>query len=60
MILFNDLSSEYQLIKNEIDDAVSGVFNRGRFIIGEELERFETELSQFLDVKFCVGVGSGT
>ena len=60
MILFNDFSSEYQLIKNEIDDAVSGVFNRGRFIIGEELERFETELSQFLDVKFCVGVGSGT
>ena len=60
MILFNDFNSEYQLIKNEIDDAVSGVFNRGRFIIGEELERFETELSQFLDVKFCVGVGSGT
>jgi dTDP-4-amino-4,6-dideoxygalactose transaminase len=60
MILFNDLSSEYQSIKHEIDDAVSGVFSRGRFILGEELERFETELPQFLNAKFCVGVGSGT
>jgi len=60
MVLFNDLSSEYLSIKQEIDKAVSSVLRRGWFILGEELENFEREFAQYLGVQYCVGVGSGT
>ena len=60
MVLFNDLVSEYQSIKWEIDQAVSRVFKKGWYILGKEVENFEREFSKYLGVKYCVGVGSGT
>ena len=60
MVHFNDFVTEYQSIKDEIDDAVSRVLNSGRFIFGMQLEQFENELAEFLNVRYCVGVGSGT
>ena len=60
MILFNDFITEYQSIKMEIDQAISKVLNSGWFILGKELEQFEKELSDYLNVKYCLGVASGT
>ncbi len=60
MILFNDFVSEYHALKSEIDGAIAGVLARGWFILGEEVAQFERELADFLGVRFCVGVASGT
>jgi len=60
MILFNDFASEYKSIKNEIDYAISKVCEKGWFILGEELEQFEKEFANKLDIKYCAGVASGT
>lgn len=57
---FGDLRRQYDAIRQEIDEAVQRVFERGWFILGVEGERFEQEFAGYLGVKRAVGVGSGT
>lgn len=59
-IPFVDLKAQYLTIKEEIDQAVSDVFNHAKFIQGEEVEQFEEEFAKFLGAKYCVSVNSGT
>jgi dTDP-3-amino-3,4,6-trideoxy-alpha-D-glucose transaminase len=40
--------------------ALDGVLNRGWFVLGPELEAFETEFAAAAGARFCVGVGNGT
>ena len=60
MILFHDFKKHYHAHKNEFDTAVRNVFESGRFILGEQLRTFEKEFAQYIGVKYCVGVASGT
>lgn len=60
MILCSDPLAQYQAYKQEIDEAVSQVLNRGRYILGEEVTAFEQEFAQFVGVQYAMGVGSGT
>jgi len=46
--------------RSEIDQAIRRVFARGRFILGEEVESFETEFARYLGVQHVIGVSSGT
>ncbi len=46
-------------IRNELDQAYSRVMNEGMFVLGSECEQFEGEVSQFLGVKYAIGVGNG-
>jgi len=55
-----DLSRQYVLIKREIKEAIDRVLRSGKFILGEEVEQFENEVSTFLGVKHAIGVASGT
>ena len=55
-----DLKVQYSSIKEEIDEAVSRVIERGQFILGSEVEALEKEIASFLGVKHAVGVASGT
>ncbi len=47
-------------LKEEIDAAIQRILNRGDFILGEEVKEFEQRVAQYLGVKHCIGVGSGT
>lgn len=60
MVPFFDLTRQYQQIKREIILATRRVFERGRFILGEEVSTFEKEFSHYCGVRFGTGVGSGT
>jgi len=51
---------QYQNLKEEIDEAVKSVLNRGDLILRKDVEEFEKNLSSFLGVKYAVGVNSGT
>lgn len=47
-------------LHSEIEAAWSDVLRSGRYVLGEQLEAFESELAAYLGVKHVVGVGSGT
>jgi dTDP-4-amino-4,6-dideoxygalactose transaminase len=55
-----NLTRQYRKIKTEIDEAVLRVLDSGRYILGEEVKGFESELAEYLGVKHAVGVASGT
>lgn len=57
---FDDLKRQYQTIKKDIDEAYRCVMDSGKYILGEEVEAFEKEFSQYLGAKFCISVDSGT
>ncbi|MDH5365709.1 MAG: DegT/DnrJ/EryC1/StrS family aminotransferase [Cyclobacteriaceae bacterium] len=57
---FVDLKDQYQLIKEEVDKAISSCLENTSFVGGEIIQKFETEFATFLNVKHCVGCGNGT
>ncbi len=60
MIRFDNFKIQYATIKEEVDTAVHRVLDSGWFILGKELEVFETEFATFIGSSFCVGVANGT
>lgn len=55
-----DPGASYLAYRAEIDLAVSQTLERGWYILGREVERFEKEFASFLGVSHAVGVASGT
>jgi dTDP-4-amino-4,6-dideoxygalactose transaminase len=60
MVPFFDLTRQYKAIEEEILGTVKRVFNRGHFILGEEVSAFEEEFSRYCGLPYGVGVSSGT
>lgn len=60
MILCGDPGASYRAHKFEIDSAIERVLSKGWYILGEEVQAFEKEFSQYLGVAHSIGVGSGT
>jgi dTDP-4-amino-4,6-dideoxygalactose transaminase len=59
-IPFIDLQTGTRKIRNEIDGAVSRVLDSTAFILGPELEAFESEFAQYCGAPHCAGIHSGT
>ncbi|HEV2802851.1 MAG TPA: DegT/DnrJ/EryC1/StrS family aminotransferase [Pyrinomonadaceae bacterium] len=57
---FVDLQAQYRAIKGEVDEAIGRVLENAAFILGREVEAFETAFADYLGARFCVGVNSGT
>jgi len=55
-----DLKAQYTSIKEEIDEAVRMVIERGMFILGPEVGALESEIAAYIGVKYAIGVASGT
>ena len=55
-----DLVAQYHNIKDEMDAAVLGVLESGRFILGPNVSALEQEIAEYLGVKHAIGVASGT
>jgi UDP-2-acetamido-2-deoxy-ribo-hexuluronate aminotransferase len=60
MIPFADLQRQYQEIKSDVDAAIAGVLEHGRFIMGPEVAEMERALADFTGTRHCVAVASGT
>jgi dTDP-4-amino-4,6-dideoxygalactose transaminase len=56
---FLDLNRLHQSIRAPLDAAYRRVIDSGWFIMGTELEDFESEFAQYCEVKHCIGVGNG-
>ena len=59
MIPFLDLGAAYRELKPEIDAAVSRVLESGWYILGPEVEAFESEWAAYCDAKHAVGLANG-
>lgn len=56
---FLDLKATYTELKPEIDAAIKRVLESGWYILGEEVNSFEREYSNYCEAKHCVGVANG-
>jgi len=59
-IVFLDLKLQYKSIKNKIEKSIQRVLDSGVFVGGEEVKKFEEELTRFCGVKYAISVNSGT
>lgn len=59
-IKFLDLQIQYQSIKSEIDNAVLGVLGGSTYVLGPEVEAFETNFAAAHSASHGVAVNSGT
>ncbi|MBA7705104.1 dTDP-3-amino-3,4,6-trideoxy-alpha-D-glucose transaminase [subsurface metagenome] len=55
-----DLKAQYKSIKEEIIAATMEVYQSQRFILGPKVEALEKEIAAYTQVKYAVGVSSGT
>lgn len=56
---FLDLSHSHLEVGTELNDAFKRVLESNSFIMGSELESFESEFAQYCEVPYCIGVGNG-
>tara|TARA_B100000029_G_scaffold516417_1_gene629672 strand:- start:3480 stop:4586 length:1107 start_codon:yes stop_codon:yes gene_type:complete len=59
-IPYVDLPTEHRFIKHQLLEAVGKVIDHGQFILGKEVEEFESKFAQLCGVKYAIGVNSGT
>jgi dTDP-4-amino-4,6-dideoxygalactose transaminase len=57
---FNDLARQTAHYREELQDVIARVLNAGRYVMGEELDRFESAFASYCGTRFAVGVASGT
>ena len=60
MIEYTSLLNNFDLYKDEYEEAALRALRSGWYILGPELEAFERAFAEYLGVKHCIGVNSGT
>jgi dTDP-4-amino-4,6-dideoxygalactose transaminase len=55
-----DLKAQYSTIRSEVREAIERVVESQHFILGPEVEGSEREIAAFCNVRFAIGVSSGT
>jgi UDP-2-acetamido-2-deoxy-ribo-hexuluronate aminotransferase len=57
---FIDLKTQYYRYQAAIDSRIHSVLQHGHFIMGPEIAELENALAQYVSVKHCITVSSGT
>jgi dTDP-4-amino-4,6-dideoxygalactose transaminase len=55
-----DLTTQYEEIKDEVNEAIQNVINTTAFINGPEVKAFSKELEAYLGIKHVIPCGNGT
>lgn len=55
-----DLQAQYRQLQEEIKEAITGVLESGRYILGPEVAALEEEIALYSGTRYGVGVGNGT
>ncbi|MCL5283505.1 MAG: DegT/DnrJ/EryC1/StrS family aminotransferase [Armatimonadetes bacterium] len=55
-----DVRAQYELLADEMNEALNLVLQRGDYILGKEVAEFEKEFASFCGCRYAVGVASGT
>ena len=56
---FLELKPTYLELKDEFDAAYHRVMDSGWYLLGKELEAFESEFAAYCETKHCIGVANG-
>lgn len=59
-VRYIDLPKQYLVLREEIQQRLDMVFASGSFILRQDVGNFESIIAKFLDVKYVVGLNSGT
>ena len=59
-IPFIDLQEQQRRIRPELERRINTVLQHGRYILGPEIGELEERLADYVGVKHCIGVASGT
>ena len=59
-IPFVDLKAQYESIRQEITDAITGVIDQTSFIGGKVIQEFEKAYAEYIGIDHCVSVANGT
>jgi UDP-2-acetamido-2-deoxy-ribo-hexuluronate aminotransferase len=57
---FIDLKTQYARYRDDIDRRLQQVLDHGRYVMGPEIGELESALAEYVGVKHCVTVSSGT
>ena len=57
---FIDLKTQQKLLREDIDAAIAKVLDHGKYILGPEVKECEKQLAEFVGVKHCITVSSGS
>lgn len=57
---FRDLSKQYEVLKPQIDKAMTSVATSSLFISGPEVKKLEKALAHYVGVKHCITCANGT
>lgn len=57
---FRDLKKQYQMHRQEIDNAIKTVVNEAHFISGPQVTQLEEKLAAYVGVKHCIACANGT
>lgn len=58
-VQFLNLSGPYEELKSELNEAFERTMLSGSYILGKEVQAFETEFAAYCGVNHCIGVGNG-
>ncbi len=59
MIPFLDLGAAYRELQPQIDAAIARVLASGHYILGPEVEAFESEFAAYCEASSCIGLANG-
>ena len=59
-INFNDLSTQWDIIKEEVSPRLEELFKKSDFIGGKAIEEFENNFSKYCNTRYAIGVSNGT
>src|SRR5262245_2988560 len=59
MIPFLDVGAGYRELRQELNEAYHRVMDAGWFILGKEVEAFESEYADYCETEHCISLGNG-
>lgn len=57
---FIDLKTQYQKIKDDVNNRIQNVLENDKYILGPEVTELEKKLASFTQSKYCIAVANGT
>jgi dTDP-4-amino-4,6-dideoxygalactose transaminase len=57
---FMDLKRQYEMIKDEIDQAISETIDATAFVAGAKVKEFEASFARYCNVEHAIGISNGT
>jgi dTDP-4-amino-4,6-dideoxygalactose transaminase len=55
-----DLTKQYSSIQNEVENKMLEITRSQKCILGEEVDKFESNIAKYLDCNYAIAVSSGT